>query len=194
MNEQDRDSSTNPGKDAAAPSSPTPSPASGGRGRSRRRWWLIGGIGAAIATVAACSGGAHRWHSHGWGGHGHHAAMSVEEVQSRVERAVDRVLSHVDATDEQKAKVTGIAKAAIADLAPMRAAHREGRDKAVSLLSAQTIDRAAIESLRAGEFARLDQASRRVSRALADIAEVLTPEQRRQLAEKARSRFGPRAG
>ena len=37
--------------------------------------------------------------------------LNPEETASMVERKVDHVLSHVDATDEQKTKVTAIAKA-----------------------------------------------------------------------------------
>ena len=58
------------------------------------------------------------------------------------------------------------------------------RKRAVELLAEPTVDRAAIEALRAEQVARADAASKRLARALGDAAEVLTPEQRKQLAER----------
>ncbi len=48
-----------------------------------------------------------------------------------------------------------------------------------------SVDRAALEALRADQLQMAEQASRRFTQALADAADVLTPEQRKQLAERA---------
>jgi Spy/CpxP family protein refolding chaperone len=58
------------------------------------------------------------------------------------------------------------------------------------LLSAATIDRAAIEALRAEQVALADATSKRLAQALADTADVLTPEQRVKLAERVSRRMG----
>jgi Spy/CpxP family protein refolding chaperone len=50
------------------------------------------------------------------------------------------------------------------------------------LLDAPTIDRAALERVRAAHVAEVDQASRIIVQGLADAAEVLTPEQRAKVA------------
>jgi Spy/CpxP family protein refolding chaperone len=50
------------------------------------------------------------------------------------------------------------------------------------ILAAATIDRAALERLRAAEIARIDSASRAATGAMADAAEVLRPDQRAKLA------------
>jgi Spy/CpxP family protein refolding chaperone len=50
------------------------------------------------------------------------------------------------------------------------------------LLTADTIDRGAIEALRAEHLQLAERASRRFAQVLADMAEVLTPEQRKDLA------------
>jgi Spy/CpxP family protein refolding chaperone len=76
-------------------------------------------------------------------------------------------------------------KAAARDLLPVRNQMREARRQAVTLLSQPTIDRSALEALRASQLQLAEQASRRLTQALADAAEVLTPDQRKQLAEHA---------
>ena len=60
----------------------------------------------------------------------------------------------------------------------------DARRQAVELLSRESVDRAALETLRADQLRLADQASMRFTQALADVADVLTPEQRKQLAER----------
>jgi Spy/CpxP family protein refolding chaperone len=50
-------------------------------------------------------------------------------------------------------------------------------------LTAPTIDRSAIDRLRAEQMALAETASKRIAQALADTAEVLNPEQRRKIAD-----------
>jgi Spy/CpxP family protein refolding chaperone len=52
----------------------------------------------------------------------------------------------------------------------------------LNLLSADTIDPAAIETERAAQVATVDQASRRIAQCVVDTAAVLTPAQRKALA------------
>jgi len=181
--------------DAAIAAEPAP------RKPRRRRLWLLGGAAAVAAvTIAACAqqgrgpefaegwGGHHRGHGHGW----HRGPMDTEEMARRVDKAVEWVLSDVGASAEQKTRVAEIAKQAIADLAPLRDAHRTARRQALDLFSAATIDAQAIEGLRAQQLSSADDASRRLTRALTEIAEVLTPEQRVQLRERIERRMSRR--
>jgi periplasmic protein CpxP/Spy len=50
-------------------------------------------------------------------------------------------------------------------------------------LTAPTIDRSAIERLRAEKIGLAETASKRIAQGLADAAEVLSPEQRRKVAD-----------
>jgi Spy/CpxP family protein refolding chaperone len=50
-------------------------------------------------------------------------------------------------------------------------------------LTAPTIDRTAIERLRAEQIGLAETASKRIAQALADAADVLSPEQRRKVAD-----------
>lgn len=157
----------------------------------RKRWrgWKIAGIGAAIVTalsVTACHHGGPGSH---WR-HGAHAQMTPEEASKRVDKAVNWVLDDVDATAQQKSQVSAIAKDALRDLMPLRDQHRAAREKAIGLLTQDNIDRQAMEVLRVGEMQLAEQASLRVTQAIADIAESITPEQRRKLAEQFRKRWG----
>ena len=90
----------------------------------------------------------------------------------------------IDATDAQKQLLSPIVKGAARDLWPVRAKMHDARRQAVELLSHDTVDRAALEALRADQLKLAEQASRRFTQALADVADVLTPEQRKALAER----------
>ncbi|MGC1442987.1 MAG: Spy/CpxP family protein refolding chaperone [Burkholderiaceae bacterium] len=154
-------------------------------GRSRRRFWIAGALAGtlSLATLGACS------HQRSGGWHDNDGDPSA-----RIERMVDKVFSRVDASDDQKAKISEIAKSAYQDLSPLRGELKAGRSKAVELLTADSIDRAAVESLRSGQIGQLDKASERATRAMADIAEVLTPAQRAQVREKLTEHMNKRRG
>ena len=106
-----------------------------------------------------------------------------------VERMVKRFAGKVDATPAQKERLTAIARDAARDLAPIRTKLSAARKQAVALMGAATVDRAAIEALRAEQVTLADGASKRVTQAMADVADVLTPEQRQKLAAGFNSRL-----
>ena len=115
-----------------------------------------------------------------------------------MEEHLDRMLKHmyveIDATDAQKQKLDPIAKQAAKDLQPLREKRQDARRKSVELLSADKIDRGAIEKARAESMRAADAASKRFTQALTDIAEVLTPEQRKTLAARMQRRGHRRGG
>ncbi|HJS37850.1 MAG TPA: periplasmic heavy metal sensor [Burkholderiales bacterium] len=117
---------------------------------------------------------------------------------ARAEEHLDRMLKHmyveIDATEAQKHKLDPIAKQAVKDLQPLREKSREARLKSVELLAADKIDRGAIEKARAESMRAADATSKRFTQALADFAEVLTPEQRKTLAARMQRRGGRRGG
>jgi periplasmic protein CpxP/Spy len=151
---------------------------------------LIGGLSAGIGGTAFAHGG----------GHGHHgrgmmsAPLDPARMDARIERRVERLARKVEATPEQRTRLIEIAKSAASDLRPLREKVREARKRGMALLAAPTVDRAAIEKLRAEQIAAADAASRRMSQALADSAEVLTPEQRQKVAQYFERRKDGRRG
>ena len=156
---------------------------------SRRRFFKLAGITTAAAGLGAVALGAL---AHGR----RHGGGPVDPA--KMEQHLDRMLRHmyveIDATDAQKQKLDPIVKHAAKDLAPLREQVRAARQEGVKLLSADTIDRGAIERFRVQQIGATDAASRRFTQALADVAEVLTPEQRRKLAAHAGRRRHGRGG
>jgi Spy/CpxP family protein refolding chaperone len=154
--------------------------------RPRRRWGrrlLTAVVLVGLGGVAGFAAGAHKASAMFW--HGMHEmrkdpARLAEHVQWRV----DRVLSRIDASAEQKGKVSVIAKSAVTDLAALGIAPWETRSKFLTLFRADQIQPEAFESLRAEQTAKWDAASKRFVQALVDAAQVLTPEQRRALTER----------
>ena len=118
----------------------------------------------------------------GWRDGGPHRMHRGGFMPGRIERMVDRALWSVDASREQRDKITGIVDQAADDLFAMREKHLEGRRQLRDALAAATVDRNRIESLRTEQMMLADAASKRITGAFADAAEVLTPEQRSTLA------------
>ena len=104
-------------------------------------------------------------------------------------RIAMHMLDDVDASDAQRQQVQSIITAHNETLNSMRDAGKKLHQESRALLSAPTIDRTALENLRQQQIASFDRSSREMTAMLADIAEVLTPEQRQQLAEKMQKRF-----
>jgi periplasmic protein CpxP/Spy len=141
--------------------------------QSKRRPWIAAIAAAAtlfiggIAVVAAHGSGWSRW--------------SDEEIAEHVQEHVDQVLKGVDATPEQRTQVADILKAAAHDLGSIRDQHVAAHEQLKQILSAPQIDRVQLETVRQQQIQALDAASQRLSTALADAAEVLNADQRKQL-------------
>jgi protein CpxP len=101
------------------------------------------------------------------------------------------MLTSVKASDEQKTRISAIVRQAMSDLRPLREKQEATRRAMLGELAKPNLDRKAIESLRTGQLQLTEQASRRTTQALADAAELLSPEQRVALAERMQ-RFGGR--
>ena len=138
---------------------------------------VAAGLLAAGATLGAAAFAQHG--GHGMGGPGLGMMGGGGMFMGRPEhmnRMLDRWLDGVNASDAQRAQIKQIALAAATDLRAQRESGRGLRDEGLQLLAAPTIDAAAAESLRQRMLARHDQASRRITQAMLDTANVLTPE------------------
>jgi Spy/CpxP family protein refolding chaperone len=102
----------------------------------------------------------------------------------RIERMVNRVLWVVDGSTDQKQKIGAILRSAADDLYPLREKHMEGRQQIREVLAAPTIDRAKLEALRVQQMQLADTASKRLTAAIADAGDVLTPAQRADLGKR----------
>lgn len=161
--------------------------------RRKRRGLIVAAIVGAVAltgvAVTAATSQPFGFGPGGWHGRMHGGPMMRFGFDpARAEERLDRMVRHlsveIDATNEQQDKLRNVAKAAIKEVLPAREKLMAARQQARTLLSAPTIDRAAIEKLRAEQLALADSVSKRIVQAITDAAEILTPEQRRKLDER----------
>jgi len=164
-----------------------------GASRGVARWIVVAGLGLAAAgglgiasAVSDDFGGQARMAHMGWGGGGH--GMRGDHGMGFGGAGFGRVLGQLDLTDEQEDRLWKIMDDVRGEARPLFRDLRDTREDLAELLSAATIDRAAVEKLRAERIGQIDAASKRFATALADAAEVLTPEQRAKFAEEMEER------
>jgi periplasmic protein CpxP/Spy len=109
--------------------------------------------------------------------------LTPAQIDDRIDRMTKHLAIELDATADQQVKLATIAKAAVGDLRQLREKAQATRGQAVTLLTAPSIDRTAIERLRTEQIGLAETASKRIAQALADAADVLSPEQRRKVAD-----------
>jgi periplasmic protein CpxP/Spy len=100
-------------------------------------------------------------------------------------RGLDRMLDSVNATADQRTQIKAIADKAMTDMKAQRESGRALREQMAKLFVQPTVDANAAEALRQQMLQQHDQASRRMMTAMLDVSRVLTPDQRKQLADKA---------
>jgi Spy/CpxP family protein refolding chaperone len=150
----------------------------------------LGLAGAFVSQAMSQDHGSGPWHG-GW----HHGGfmdgpVDPAAIEAHADRAVRHLAIEIDATPEQQDKLRAIVKAALEDLLPLRDRLRAGHLEAHDLLTRPTVDRAALDRFRAQKVALVDTASKRITEAIGDAAEVLTPEQRRKIGELLQRRRG----
>jgi len=147
-----------------------------------RRITLATALGAVTAGIGFKAFGRGQGRGHG--------PIDPADLEKHLDRMLKHLYVEIDATEAQKQKLEPIVKQAARELLPVRENLRAGRREAIELLSRDSIDPAALEALRAKQIGLADEASRRLTRAVAEAAEVLTPAQRKELA----AHFARRAG
>lgn len=121
---------------------------------------------------------------HGGPGMGHHGKQGKHGKGMVGERGMSRMLDMVGASPEQRAKIKAISDTARADMRAQREAGSTLREQSRAIFAQPTIDANAAEALRQQQLAHHDQASRRMLQMKLDIAAVLTPEQRKTMADR----------
>jgi len=174
------------GNTPSHPDSPLDATALPARGKKRRflaglvTGGLIGGLLAGAASAWSHADGPGGWHGRC---RGH--SMDPAAQRDRLDFAADWLLKRVNANDAQREQIKAVLAHALQDLAPLRDQHRQHRDAFAAALVQPSVDRAKLDELRRAELQLADQASDRIVTALADIADVLTPEQRGELVKLA---------
>ena len=146
-----------------------------------RRWLLAGVLAvtagaAGLTGVAVAEGGQMLHVMHGMPGHGDMMAGDPAAMQAHLEKMIAAMLP--DATPEQKTRLMAIAASVHGDLNAAHAQFGQAHQRVHDILLRPVVDRAALETLRAEQIHQMDVVSRRIVTALADAAEVMTPEQR----------------
>jgi periplasmic protein CpxP/Spy len=166
-----------------------PIPAEGNRRRGRGRTvFFVALIALAAGLTGAFASSALSQHGFGfgppgWHGRGFMGRMDPAQIEDRADRAVRHLAIEIDATNEQQERLRAVVKSAVKDLLPMRDQAQSARLRGRELLVKPDLDRAAIEAFRAEHMALADAFSRRIAQALGDVAEILTLEQRRKVAD-----------
>lgn len=150
----------------------------------RRRWLKRGAFGLLAAGLAGGIGYKAFAHRGGYA----RGPFDPAQLDARLERMLKHLYVEIDASDAQKEKLAPIVKQAATDLMPLRDKMRAARRQAIELLTQDPVDRGAMERLRAEQLQLANDGSKRLVQALADAAEILTPEQRTALAKRMQHR------
>ncbi len=117
---------------------------------------------------------------HGPGHHGPAAAGMGMPMQGHM---LERMLDRVNATPEQRAQIKQIAERTATDMKAQHGGSRALREQAATLFAQPVVDANAAEALRLQMMQQHDQRSRRMMQVMLEVSRVLTPDQRKQLAE-----------
>lgn len=86
--------------------------------------------------------------------------------------------------DDHWPEVRVVVNAASGDLQRLAQEHGESQKALLAILKEPTFDRSKLESLRVRSVSGLDEASKRLSTAIGDLTDVLSPQQLADSAEK----------
>ena len=137
---------------------------------------LVAVLGTATLSAWAMPGG------HGGGHDGPGMGMMLGG------RGLERMLDSVNASADQRTQIKAIAERTMTDMKTQRDAGKGTRQQLMNLFAQPVVDANAAEALRAQMLQQHDQSSRRMMQAMLEVSRVLTPEQRKQLADRAAQR------
>ena len=128
-----------------------------------------------LFAVNAVAGG-------GWGHCGAHGAMGATP-DTKAAFVAERIADRADADDQQQAAIEAVLVDLFTDMEGLKADKETFRAQARDVLTAETVDVDALQDLRVRGMKTAEVASAQVVDALAEVASILTPEQRADLAD-----------
>jgi periplasmic protein CpxP/Spy len=141
-------------------------------------------LAAAAALPALAMPGGHGMH----GDHGMHAMHAMHGGQGPGGMMWGgmpmHLLEQINATPEQRTQIQQIMQVGAAEMRALREQGRALREQATALFAQPTVDANAVEALRQKQLAQHDAMSKRFMASMLEVSRVLTPDQRRQLAEQ----------
>lgn len=140
--------------------------------------WVLGGLVGATALSAVLGFSA-------WAGEegGRPDCPPPTMGMPMMGRGLDRMLAHLNATAQQKDQIHQITQAAEPELKTLRDEARAMHDEGLKLWTAPKLDAQAAEQLRQKMDAQHQKVSERMLKLMLDVGQVLTPEQRAQMAQ-----------
>ena len=141
-------------------------------------------FGAALTVAVLSTAALSVWAQGGpghFGGHGGAGGPGMGMMQGRMG---ERMLDSVNASAEQRAQIKQIFERNAADRLAQRDSHRALREQGMKLFTQPVVDANAAEALRQQMMQQHDQASRRMMQSMLEVSRVLTPEQRKSLADR----------
>lgn len=128
----------------------------------------------------------------------HPPRPQAADPAARADRMVDRLLMGVDhVRPEQRSQLKALAAETLRERADARQAGQALRQRELDLLAQPSLDAAAYERLGQERAAHRDKMAQRVAQAKFQAAQILSPAQRQQLAQRLARRGGadhPRGG
>jgi protein CpxP len=135
---------------------------------------LITGVGALARTDALDA-----WHHMVMGG-GEHGGT---DASANIDHMLQHLYVELSATDAQKAQIEPLVRQAMSELQPLHARLHSAHHQALDAVMQTPVDRAALEAARVAHLQLADEASKRAVQLIADVGDVLTPAQRKALAD-----------
>ncbi len=127
----------------------------------------------------------HRGRHRGW--FGRHQRPDPEEAKDHMQYAAGWMLRRLDVEEPVREQIQARLATGFDELHPIVEKHRDSKGVWVEAVFGEAgVDRATLETQRQGAIESADEAMKIVTETLADVAEMLTPEQRAEVAERIR--------
>jgi Spy/CpxP family protein refolding chaperone len=147
--------------------------------------WLLGPVVAALALGGASISAAHAQAVGEGEGQGAGAGMDPADAGAMaggfMAHRMERMLDKVGASASQRTQIEGIWTGLRPQLKALHQQHGAVRKQMVGALTAATVNAASVEQLRQQSMALIDKTSSLLTQGFVQTAQVLTPDQRRQV-------------
>lgn len=141
------------------------------------------GDGACISEADSHRGFGHHRRGRGWFGRDRH---DPEDAKEHLQFAAGWMMRKLDVEEPAREQIRARLDAAFDELHPLVLKHRESKGAWVEAVLGEQVDREALARQREETIDAAEDAIEIMSDAMADISELLTPEQRAQIAERIR--------
>ena len=151
---------------------------------------LVKGTATAVFVIAGAIGASLWAHESMAQGPFGPAVQGMRHDASHFLQMAAHIKAAANATPEQGARIDALVTQATTDLQALHAQGGQMHEQLHAVLTQDRVDRGALESLRQAHMRIADQGSQRLVQLMADVADVLTPEQRRTVIAKMQSMHG----